>query len=471
MTLTRSKLTALLMLVLTLPVMGETTQETIFAQRRARILEKLEGGIAVMKSAESTGESFRQNSDLYYLTGFESPECAMILDPSGEKKFILFVQKASAMIEVWAGKRPGIEGAMETFGADTAFVIDDFDTQLKTVLKDKSVVFLDFADEGLGETVLEISKSQRGKYPSEIRKLNPLIHEMRRIKDSKEIADLQKAIDITCQAQIELMRTIRPGMFEYEGKAIINYVYQSHGSKRPGFQSIVGSGSNATILHDPNYERQMLSGELLLVDIGAEWNMYSADVTRTFPVNGQFTKEQREIYNIVLAAEQQAIETARPGVGYKTVMDAAKEVIKEGLFDLGLILDKEADWQYSTWTIHGFGHWLGLDTHDAGGYERTAENWIRLEPGMVFTIEPGIYLHEKALTHLINMMARRTPKEEIKTYVETVTPLFEKYKHIGVRIEDDLLITEEGCLVLSDKAPKKVQDIEKLMKTKSKIFK
>lgn len=458
-------------LFISIPLMANAETECPFAKRRAILMEKVQDGIVVLKAAERQGESYRQNSDFYYLSGFEAPKSAFIIDPNAEKKFVLFVEKSSPMMAVWNGDRPGIQGAMKTFGADTAFAIDEFDEKLKTFLRGKSVVYIDFTDEELAENVLEISKSRWGSYPSEVKKVNPLIHEQRVIKDKHEVAALKKAAEITCDAQIELMRTVKPGMFEYQGKAIINYIYQKAGSKRPGFSSIVGSGPNATVLHDPNYERQMESGDLLLVDIGAEWAMYSADVTRTFPVNGKFSRAQKEIYEIVLAAELAAIEAAKPGAGYKDVMDAAEDVIKEELFKLGLITDLEQEWQYKIWTLHGFGHWLGLNTHDVGDYEHRKENWVTLKPGMVFTIEPGIYFHELALTHLLPMMSKRYPNADVESYIKTITPLFEKYKNIGVRIEDDLLITESGNTVLSAKAPKTISEIEKLMKKKSKVFK
>jgi Xaa-Pro aminopeptidase len=264
------------------------------------------------------------------------------------------------------------------------------------------------------------------------------------------------------------MRALRPGLYEYEAKAIINYVYQKNGCERPGFPSICGSGPNSTVLHYEHYDRQMLDGDLLLVDIGTEYNYYSGDVTRTFPVNGTFTKEQREIYDLVLAANEKAIDTAKPGVAYHVVQDSAHMVLRRGLFELGLMTDPKSEWQEKVWSIHGFGHYLGLDVHDVGDY---GDGQSRLlEPGMVFTIEPGLYFSDKSLTSLVNMMARSAPKDSVQLFIKNVQPVYEKYKNIGVRIEDDVLVTEDGVRVLSNTAPKSVPAIEKIMKEKSLFF-
>jgi Xaa-Pro aminopeptidase len=268
------------------------------------------------------------------------------------------------------------------------------------------------------------------------------------------------------------MKAAEPGMYEYEIEAIIEYIFRKNGSQRPGFPSIVGSGPNSTILHYDANKHQTQDGDLIVMDVGAEYDHYTADVTRTIPVNGKFNKEQKEIYEIVLEAQQQAIDKIAPGVGIYEVHYRAVEVIKDGLYRLGLITDKESRWQYRIWLMYNTNHWLGLDVHDVGSRGRDDGKGRRLEPGMVFTVEPGIYIGEHSLDSLLKTTRRsKARKEDVAAFLEKVKPVVEKYMNIGVRIEDDVLVTEDGHENLSSKAPTTVKEIEKWMKKKSYLNK
>jgi Xaa-Pro aminopeptidase len=260
------------------------------------------------------------------------------------------------------------------------------------------------------------------------------------------------------------MKSVEPGMFEYEIQALIEYVFRKEGAFGPGFESIVGSGKNATILHYESNSRQSQNGDLLLMDIGADFQHYTADVTRTIPINGKFTQEQKEIYEVVLTSQKAAIAHVKPGRGIREIHNKGVEVLKDGLFDLGLITDKSSDWQHRVWLMYNISHWLGLDVHDVGG--RGSDDGVGrlLEPGMVLTVEPGVYINEKSLEDIGLKLGNRPPEEnEIHDFVSAVKPVVKKYMDIGIRIEDDILVTVEGFENLSRQAPKEIEDIETLM--------
>lgn len=433
----------------------------IFEKRRQKLMEKMDGGIALIRGAGNL-------SDFYYLTGLYEENAVMFLIPEANDKYILFIRPSSPVRELWSGKHPGLEEAKKVYGADEAFPIREFDKSLPRYLRGKSKFYVSFRDKELYDKIIPMIRSPQGSEPVQVLDPRSYIHEMRLIKTAEEIRLMKKAADITCDALIEVMKAVEPGMFEYEAEAIIEYIFRSSGAQGPGFPSIVGSGPNSTILHYDANERQMQDGDLLLMDVGAEYGHYKSDVTRTIPVNGEFSKEQREIYEIVLMAQKEAIKIASPGVGIYEINDRGVEVIKEGLYRLGLITDKNSKWQHRAWLMYNISHWVGLDVHDVGGRGPAEEKGWKLKPGMVFTVEPGIYIRKETLDNLQTMLGRAgMKKEELDDFISKVSPAVQKYANIGIRIEDDVLITEGGHEILSAKAPKEIDAIEKLMKKKS----
>lgn len=306
-------------------------------------------------------------------------------------------------------------------------------------------------------------------WPKGVLNWNESIHEMRLIKSPEEIKLIQKAVDITCDSLIEAMKAAEPGMKEFEIEAVIEYVFRKNGSTRPGFPSIVGSGPNSTVLHYDRNNRQTQDGDLVVMDVGAEYGRYKADVTRTIPISGKFTKEQKEIYEIVLRAQEQGIDMIAPGLAIDDIHNHSIEVIKDGLLRLGLLTDKQSKWQIQVWLMCKISHWLGLDVHDVGDYRRKNGKSRILEPGMVFTVEPGIYIRENAIDNLPKILGDSVTEEEITDFISNVRPLVHKYADIGVRIEDDILVTEDGHKNLSVRAPKKIEEIQKIMNKKSRL--
>jgi Xaa-Pro aminopeptidase len=279
---------------------------------------------------------------------------------------------------------------------------------------------------------------------------------------------LRKAITVTTEAQRQAMMLAAPGRFEYELEAAIDHTFRSKGCDGPGFSTIVGSGANSTILHYDENSKQLKSGDVIVMDIGAELNGYKADVTRTVPVSGKFTKEQLDIYNIVLRSQKEAIEEMMPGRRTLGAHDRATAVIMKGLYDLGLVTDTTSQWQKKLYILYTATHHIGLDIHDLYPYQLTQQDESVFRPGMVITIEPGIYFHEEMLNSLAARTARTPEEAEVNAFIRQVSPQFEKYKNTGVRIEDDILITSSGNEILSAGAPKEPREIEKLMKGKSR---
>jgi Xaa-Pro aminopeptidase len=443
-----------------------------YAQRRQRLMKEMDGGIAIFKSSKvknrsnDTSFEYRQDSDFYYLTGFDEPSAVFLLMPGQEKKFVMFVQPRNPNTLIWTGERYGIEGAMEKFGADTAFASSDLTKKLQEYLKGKKNVYCNSSDAAFRKNLKQWIKETQGDLPRRRIKHLSQVHQMRLVKEPGEIVSLRKAIDMTCDAHIEAMRMAEPGMFEFEIEAAIEYIFRKNGSPCPGFPSIVGSGPNSTVMHYETSTRKTESGDMLVMDIGAEYEYYSADVTRTMPVNGRFSPEQREIYEIVLKANQEAIALVRPGKGLYDIHKQAMEVLADGLFRLGLITDKERPWQTQIYCMYNTNHWLGLDVHDVGSRGPDDGKGMPLVPGMVFTVEPGIYVGEATLG-LARSYARNVPEKEIDAFVAAIRPAVEKYMNIGVRIEDDVLVTETGHENLSVRAPKGIAAIERLMAEKS----
>jgi Xaa-Pro aminopeptidase len=433
----------------------------VYAHRRASLMQAMGEGIAIFTPRT------REGHDFFYLTGFDEEEAICVLIPKGKQRYLLFVEPQNPARTLWTGRRHGIQGAEQVFGADAAFPLEQFEKRLPGLLRGQERVFCSQRDQEMQDILRRFVGSPASEYPETISDPTALVHAMRLIKDQEEIRLLRRAASITCEALQEVMRAASPGMYEYELEAILEYIFMRGGSPRPGFPSIVGSGPNSTILHYETNRRQTRDGDLVLMDVGAEYGRYKADVTRTFPVNGRFSPLQREIYDIVLQANQQAISIIRPGVGLYEVHKEALGVVREGLFRLGLVTDPESAWQTQVWLMYNTNHWIGLHVHDVGGRGPSDGVGMKLRPGMVLTVEPGIYVGEFSLEILRSRLGRagdRQRGQDIQNFIDKVQPAVEKYLNIGVRIEDDILVTETGHEVLSLAVPKDVAAVERLMK-------
>jgi Xaa-Pro aminopeptidase len=466
-------ITSTILLIANFNALTQSFDKDIFAKRRQQFMEKMDNGVAIFISPEVSNRNsdidykFRQNSDFYYLTGFTEPESAFILSPGSDHEFIMFVKTNNPITKMWTGDICGIEGALEKYGADTAFSYDQFSTAAVYFLRDKNAIYYNMCNDDFNDKVSEIINYPWGNFPKQIINTSEIAHSMRIIKSSNEIAQMQKAIDATCEAQIEVLKLAEPGMYEYEIKALIEYIFAKNNCPREGFSSIVASGPNTTILHYRDQNRKMEDGDLLLMDIGAEYGYYSADITRTIPVNGKFTNEQKELYEIVLSAQEMGIGMLKKGEGIEKIVNRMNEFAGEELFKLGLITDKSSVWQSRLWYFPYTCHWLGLDVHDVHGNIENNEDGVILQTGMVTTIEPGLYINPDNLDNLHQILRAyrmQVTDEEIDEFIVKVEPVVKKYAHIGIRIEDDILITKDGNKILSDKAPKTVREIEDLMK-------
>jgi Xaa-Pro aminopeptidase len=412
--------------------------------------------VAIISSAREATRSndthyrYRQDSDFYYLTGFDEPEAIAIIAPARAQKYTLFVRPRDPEREVWDGRRAGVEGARREYGADEAFPINEFGEKLTDYLNGANQLYyrIGNGNPDLDEIIVSRIRrmralERRGVHaPEAIIDTGTIIHELRLFKSAEEIELMQRAADIAAEAHIAAMKAARPGMKEYEIEALIEYIFRKSGANAPAYTTIVGGGANATVLHYINNEDALRDGDLLLIDAGAEYRGYASDITRTFPVNGHFTEAQRDIYDLVLEAQLACIEMVRPGSRPQEINKRSVEILTAGMIRLGLLqgdaetLIKEE--KYKQFYMHTIGHFLGLDVHDVGRYHIKDES-RRLEPGMVMTIEPGIY---------ISPATKEIP---------------EKYLGIGVRIEDDVLVTADGNRILSSKVPKEVEKIEALM--------
>lgn len=432
----------------------------------ARILEFLEkmdeDTVAVLPSARDVrrnGDSdyeFRQDTDFFYLTRLNEPDCVAVLSRShSQHNYVLFVRPRKREEEIWTGIRSGVEGAINGYGADAAFEISKLEEVLPAYLAGHSKLLYRLGhSESFDHTIISCinrlkSQIRSGtEWPSTITDPGTILHEMRLIKNEKEIADLKRATAISADGHVAAMRACRPGMYEYELEAVVEYVFRRQGAPSPGYPSIVGAGFNSTILHYNTNQCQVKDGDVVLIDAGAEWELFSGDITRTFPANGKFTRSQRDIYEAVLTAQKEVIEMVKPGVSFMALHERAVEVITDGLIDLGLLTGDRSEniesGNYRKFFMHRTGHWLGMDVHDAGRY-RVGDEWRRLQPGMVFTVEPGIYIPEGT------------------------DGVPEEYFNIGVRIEDDILVTETGYDVLTSGAPKEALEVEATMKEKAQV--
>jgi Xaa-Pro aminopeptidase len=424
----------------------------------AEFMKRMEqDSVAIVSSAREATRSndtqyrYRQDSDFLYLTGFDEPEAIAVIAPSHkEHKFTLFVRPRDPEREIWDGRRAGVEGAQAEYGADAAYPISEFEEKLGDILNGATNLYYRIGnghaemDETIVRQIRELrAAGRRNKSaPQAIIDTATIIHEMRLFKTEEEIELMQRAADIASEGHIEAMKMARPGMQEYEIEALVEYVFRKRGASGPAYTSIVGSGANATILHYINNDAILQDGDLLLIDAGAEYGGYASDITRTFPVNGRFTVPQRDIYDLVLKTQMACVERVRPGTSVEELKNYSIELLTEGMVRLGLLkgdpkeLIKEE--KYKQFYMHGLGHFLGLDVHDVGRYQIKDEA-RRLEPGMVMTVEPGLYI------------------------AADTKDIPEKYLGIGVRIEDDVLVTKDGNRVLSSKAPKDAEEIEELM--------
>ena len=428
----------------------------MFEQRRKKFIEQMNGGVAIFRSSTEVIRNndahfkFRPDSDFYYLTGFSEPNSVIVFAPEHpEHKFIMFVRPRDPERETWDGKRAGIEGAVSTYGADIAYSIDELEAKLPEYVKNVDTLYYtigtypDF-DQKIIHLLSDLRKKVRsGDYaPTTIIETGKILHEMRLLKSDEEMEIMRKANKIAQQAHIEAMKASRPGIYEYEIEALLENEFKKQGANGVAYNSIVGTGVNATILHYVENNQQLKDGDLLLIDAGDEYGFYASDITRTFPVNGKFTKPQREIYEIVLEAQLEAIKMVKPGTKFVDVHNRAVEVLTEGMVKVGLLNgnvdDLIKDESYKKFYMHRTGHWLGMDVHDVGKYHINKESRV-LEPGMVLTVEPGLYIQENV---------EGAPKE---------------YIGIGIRIEDDVLVTKDGNEVLSQRIPKTIDEIEKVM--------
>ena len=427
-----------------------------FQGRRQQFVSRMGQAVAIFPSASEvvrsndTGYSYRQNSDLYYLTGFKEPESILVLAPQHtEAKSALFVRMRDKEKETWDGRRAGVEGARTVTGVDVTYPISEFYERLGDFLETADRLFYAFGtDRALDERIIErlhenrTSRQRSGKGPVSVIDPASILHELRLFKSPADIAGMRRAVTVSGDGHIAAMRHARPGMHEYEVEAIVEYVFASEGAQSPAYPTIVTSGKNLSIIHYDTNRDPIPSGSLVLVDAGAEVDYYCGDITRTWPISGKFTPEQREVYEIVLAANLRALELCKPGKKFNTdVNDAATRVLIEGLIRIGALtgsVDEHLEKQtHKRFTVHRIGHWLGLDTHDVGSY-RVDGDWRPLEPGMVVTIEPGIYLPD-----------------------EPDVP--ERLRNISVRVEDDVLVTAGDPDVLSAAVPKSAHAIEQLM--------
>ncbi len=441
-----------------------------FAARRAALIAHMQsrgGGVAVIPTAPEVARNadadypYRHDSYFYYLSGFQEPEAVIVLAVGKTVQSILFCREKNLEREIWDGYRYGPEAARTSFGFDAALPIAALDAEMPKLLANAPAIFyalgsdskLDARVQGWLHAVRQQARAGVAA-PSAAHDIHGLLNEMRLIKDADEIAAMRRAAVISAQAHERAMRASRPGMHEYQIEAELLHEFRRHGSQFPAYTSIVAAGANACVLHYRAGDAVMKDGDLVLIDAGCEFDSYAADITRTYPANGKFSGPQKELYEIVLAAQYAAIAETKPGKRFPDAHDAAVKVLAQGMLDTGLLDankvgsldDVIAKGDYRQFYMHRTGHWLGMDVHDVGDYREPGEPavdgekpWRILRPGMVTTIEPGIYVRP----------AQGVP---------------EQYWNIGIRIEDDALVNADGCEILTAGAPKTVAEIEAVMR-------
>ena len=427
----------------------------IYAQRRKQLMKMMgENSIAILPAApllirnRDVEHGFRQDSDFYYLSGFVEPEAVVVLVPGRKQaQYILFCRERDKVKETWNGYRYGPEGAVEHFSADDAFPIDDLEEILPGLMEHCESVYYTIGlnpefDKQVMNCVNSLRKGSRGGVhaPNEFVSLDYLLHDMRLYKSRDEIKLMRTAAKISVQGHINAMRACQPGVYEYQLEAELLYEFNRNGAGW-AYPSIVGSGANSCILHYTENNQLLNDGDMVLIDAGAEYGGYAADITRTFPVNGKYTEAQKEIYDLVLASQDAAIKQVKPGNHWNDPHNAAVKVLTKGMVELGLLKGKPAELikkgDYSKYYMHRTGHWIGMDVHDVGDY-KVDDEWRLLEPGMALTIEPGLYIPSGS----------RGAK---------------RWWNIGVRIEDDVLVTKDGCDLLTKGLPRTTEEVEAVM--------
>lgn len=431
-------------------------QKKEFAKRRQHLMDIMgPDTIAVLPNAPVANRNrdvdypYRSDSNFHYLTGFDEPESVLVLIPGREHgEYILFCRERDLDKEIWDGYRAGQDGAINNFGADDSYPISDLDDILPGLLEDKEKVYYTMGnqpsfDQHMVSWLNHLRQASRsGKHsPTEIIELEHCLNELRLFKSSQEIKAMKQAAKASVQAHIRAMQFTKPGKWEYEVEAEIIHEFMKHGCRSPAYPSIVGGGENGCILHYIENNTKLKNNDLLLIDAGAEYECYAGDITRTFPINGKFSPAQAALYQVVLDAQKAAIAAVKPGNHWNQPHEVAVEVLTQGLVDLGILKGDVAqlieDAAYREFYMHRTGHWLGMDVHDVGDYKVGGE-WRLLEPGMVLTVEPGLYIRDQA-------------------HVD------KKWHFTGIRIEDDVLVTKDGCEVLTEAAPKEIDEIEALM--------
>lgn len=452
----------------------DPTYLPVYRERREQVLSRLDEGVVILRASDqqsSNRHEFRPNNYFYYLTGIEVPGTCAVLSNRGTDPYSLVLPPRTIRSIIYEGEPPAGEEIKALYGPDTILDGQVFRARLTEILSSGAPVYVDRSDRSFPDRLRSMAGVE-GQVP--FRHIGELVDEMRVIKGSLEVQRLQKACNITAQALTRVMEACEPGLYEFEMEALIESTFRMYGAAMPGFASIVGSGPNSTILHYEHNSRQMKEGDLLLMDIGAEYGYYTADISRTIPVNGRFSEPQKTIYRLVLDAQKAAIEVMKPGRMFMDGHMAAKDVIVEGLVELGLMTDPRSPWQIKFYINYPSSHYLGMDVHDVGEMggsfasfmQHTPDDSITsrvLEPGMVLTIEPGLYFRERGLEMLHEIFSSEADSTELAAFAEQVRPVYEQYVNIGVRIEDDILITATGNLNLSRYAPKEVAEIERLM--------
>ena len=419
--------------------------------RRARLARELETGVVIVPTAPERSRNadalydYRWDSGFYYLTGFREPEAVLVMALGSRPRSILFCREKNLEREIWDGYRHGPDQARELFGFDEAYPYAELDERLPDLLANREVVHTPVgSDPGWDQRVAAWLNAVRAKVrsgitaPAQIRDVRAAVNDMRLVKDEHELALMRRAGQISGAAHVRAMRAAAPGMREYQVEAELLHEFLRNGARAPAYGSIVAGGANACVLHYRENSAPLRKGELLLIDAGCELESYASDITRTFPVAARFSGAQRDVYELVLAAQEAAIRAVKPGADFIDYHDAATKVLVQGLIDLrlcrGNVDEVLEDNSYKQFYMHRTGHWLGLDVHDAGDYMRKGK-WRKLKPGMVLTVEPGLYIRP----------GPKVPKA---------------FWNIGVRIEDDVLVTSKGREILTKDCPKRVKDVE-----------
>lgn len=428
-----------------------------FAARRAALLARMQaegGGIAIIPTAleqirnRDAHFPYRADSYFHYLTGFDEPEAVLVLIADDQPQSLLFCREKNLEREIWDGFRYGPEGAKTTFGFEGAYPITELDHRLTELMADQPNLWFSLGHDNHWDARVTAAlnvvrtKTRAGKRaPAAVRDVRTALDAMRLIKDADELTLMRRAAQISAAAHVRAMRFTRAGCFEYELEAELLHEFRRHGCQSPAYTSIVAGGANACVLHYVSNNQVLKEGELVLIDAGGEFDGYAADITRTFPVSGRFSSTQTDVYAVVLAAQQAAIEAIQPGASFMAPHEAALDVLVQGMLDLGLlsgsrdeVMETES---YKRFFMHRTSHWLGRDVHDAGEY-KLGEQWQPLLPGMVLTVEPGLYVR---------------PADDVP----------KAFWNIGVRIEDDAVVTATGCEIITRSAPTSIAEIEAVM--------